>query len=70
MPGLLATMLTTIRINTGYTTALLCERLGSNQVTTDARTRLDHVGYTPTVITGNGAQGGALVTSVLPAGRR
>ncbi len=77
MPGLLAKMLTAIRINTGdnalqvgtgtgYTAALLCERIGSNKVTTvdidpdlsnDARTRLDHVGYTPTVVTGNGAQG-------------
>ncbi|MGH3908061.1 MAG: methyltransferase domain-containing protein [Pseudonocardiaceae bacterium] len=77
MPGLIAKMLTALRINTGdnvlqvgtgtgYTAALLCERLGSNKVTTvdldpdlsnDARTRLGHVGYTPTVVTGNGAQG-------------
>ncbi|MGH4016973.1 MAG: methyltransferase domain-containing protein [Pseudonocardiaceae bacterium] len=77
MPGLIAKMLTAIRINTGdnvlqvgtgtgYTAALLCEHLGSNKVTTvdidpdlsnDARTRLDHVGYTPTVVTGNGAHG-------------
>ncbi len=77
MPGLIAKMLTAIRINTGdnalqvgtgtgYTAALLCERLGSNKVTTididpdlsnDARTRLDHVGYTPTLVTGNGAHG-------------
>ncbi|MGH3801515.1 MAG: methyltransferase domain-containing protein, partial [Pseudonocardiaceae bacterium] len=77
MPGLLAKMLTAIRINTddnvlhvgtgtGYTAALLCQRLGSNKVTTididpdlsnDARTRLDHLGYTPTVVTGNGARG-------------
>jgi protein-L-isoaspartate O-methyltransferase len=77
MPGLLAKMLTAMRINTGdnvlqvgtgtgYTAALLCERLGSDKVTTvdidpglsnDARTRLDHIGYTPTVVTGNGAQG-------------
>ena len=77
MPGLIAKMLTAMRINTGdntlqvgtgtgYTAGLLCERLGSNKVTTvdidphlsnDARIRLDHVGYTPTVITGNGAQG-------------
>ncbi|MGH3835968.1 MAG: MvdC/MvdD family ATP grasp protein [Pseudonocardiaceae bacterium] len=76
MPGLLAKMLTTIRINTGDNalhvgtgtgyTALLCKRLGSNKVTTididpalsnHARTRLDHIGYTPTVVTGNGAQG-------------
>ena len=53
---------------TGYTTALRYERLGSNKVTTidididpdlsnDARTRLHHVGYTPIVATGNGAQG-------------
>lgn len=77
MPGLIAKMLTAIRINTGdnalqvgtgtgYTAALLCERLGSNKVTTvdidpdlsnDARTRLHNVGYTPTVVTSNGAQG-------------
>ncbi|MGH3811882.1 MAG: methyltransferase domain-containing protein [Pseudonocardiaceae bacterium] len=77
MPGLLAKMLTTIRINTGdnalhvgtgtgYTAALLCERPGANKVTTvdidpdlsnHAHTRLDHIGYTPTVVTGNGAQG-------------
>lgn len=77
MPGLIAKMLTALRINTGdnilhvgtgtgYTAALLCERLGSNKVTTididpdlsnDARTRLDHLGYTPTVVTGNGAEG-------------
>jgi protein-L-isoaspartate O-methyltransferase len=77
MPGLLAKMLTAIRINTGdnalqvgtgtgYTAALLCERLGSNKVTTididpdlsnEARTRLGYVGYTPTVVTGNGAYG-------------
>jgi protein-L-isoaspartate O-methyltransferase len=75
MPGLIAKMLTASRINTGdnalhvgtgtgYTAALLCERLGSNKVTTidpdlsnDARTRLDHLGYTPTVATCNGAQG-------------
>jgi protein-L-isoaspartate O-methyltransferase len=77
MPGLLAKMLTALRINTddnvlhvgtgtGYTAALLCERLGSNKVTTvdidphlsnEARTRLHYLGYTPTVITGNGAHG-------------
>jgi protein-L-isoaspartate O-methyltransferase len=77
MPGLIAMMLTAIRINTGdhvlhvgtgtgYTAALLCERLGSNKVTTididpdlskGARTRLDHLGYTPTLVTGNGAHG-------------
>lgn len=77
MPGLIAKMLTASRITTGdnalqvgtgtgYTAALLCERLSSNQVTTvdidpdlsnDARTRLDHIGYTPTVITGNGTRG-------------
>jgi protein-L-isoaspartate O-methyltransferase len=45
MPGLIAKMLTAIRINTGdnvlhvgtgtgYTAALLCERLGSDKVTT------------------------------------
>ncbi|MGH3938103.1 MAG: methyltransferase domain-containing protein [Pseudonocardiaceae bacterium] len=80
MPDLIAKMLTALGINTGdnllqvgtgtgYTAALLCERLGSNKVTTvdidpdlsnDARTRLDRVGYTPTVVTGNGAQGYAL----------
>ena len=77
MPGLIAKMLTAIRITTGhnalqvgtgtgYTAALLCEHLGSDKVTTvdidpdlsnDARTRLDHFGYTPTMVTGNGAQG-------------
>jgi protein-L-isoaspartate O-methyltransferase len=77
MPGLIAKMLTALRINTGdnvlqvgtgtgYTAALLCERLGSNKVTTididpdlsnDARTRLNHLGYTPTVVTDNGAHG-------------
>ena len=77
MPGLIAKMLTALRINpgdnvlqvgtgTGYTAALLCERLGSNKVTTvdidpdlsnEARNRLGHVGYTPTVVTGDGAQG-------------
>ncbi|MGH3564512.1 MAG: methyltransferase domain-containing protein [Pseudonocardia sp.] len=77
MPGLIAKMLTALRINTGdnvlqvgtgtgYTAALLCERLGSNKVTTvdvdpdlskDARTRLGDVGYTPTVVTVNGAHG-------------
>ncbi len=77
MPGLIAKMLTALKISTGdnalhvgtgtgYTAALLCERLGSNKVTTididpdlsnDARTRLGHLGYTPTLVTGNGAQG-------------
>ncbi|MGH3917037.1 MAG: methyltransferase domain-containing protein [Pseudonocardiaceae bacterium] len=77
MPGLIAKMLTALGISTGdnvlqigtgtgYTAALLCERLGSKKVTTvdidpdlsnDARIRLDHVGYTPTVVTGNGAHG-------------
>lgn len=51
---------------TGYTAALLCEGLGSSKVTTvdidpdlsnAARTRLDHLGYAPAVVTGNGAQG-------------
>ena len=79
MPGLLAKMLTALGINTGdnvlhvgtgtgYTAALLCERLGSHQVTTididpdlsnDAYTRLHHLGYAPTVITGDGAHGHA-----------
>lgn len=77
MPGLIAKMLTATRINTGdnvlhvgtgtgYTAALLCERLGSTKVTTvdidpdlsnNARTRLGMLGYTPTVVTGNGADG-------------
>ncbi|MGQ0773812.1 MAG: methyltransferase domain-containing protein [Pseudonocardiales bacterium] len=77
MPGLIAKMLTALRINpgdtvlhvgtgTGYTAALLCARLGSTKVTTvdidpdlstDARTRLGHLGYTPTMVTGNGAHG-------------
>ncbi|MGH3781328.1 MAG: methyltransferase domain-containing protein [Pseudonocardiaceae bacterium] len=77
MPGLLAKMLTAMRASTGdnvlhvgtgtgYTAALLCERLGSIKVTTvdvdpdlsnDARTRLNHIGYTPTVVTGDGAHG-------------
>ncbi len=51
---------------TGYTAALLCERLGSAQVTsidvdpdltTAARDRLRRCGYTPTVITTDGAHG-------------
>ncbi|MGH3909255.1 MAG: methyltransferase domain-containing protein [Pseudonocardiaceae bacterium] len=51
---------------TGYTAALLCERLGSTQVssidvdpdlTTTARDRLRRCGYTPTVITADGADG-------------
>jgi protein-L-isoaspartate O-methyltransferase len=54
MPGLIAKMLTAIRINTGdnalqvgtgtgYTATLLCERLGSNKVTTvDIHPDRDH----------------------------
>lgn len=73
MPGLLATLRidagdNVLHVGTGigYTAALLYERLGSNKVTTvnidpnlsnAARTRLDRIGYTPTVVTGNGAQG-------------
>ncbi len=51
---------------TGYTAGLLCERLGSSYVTTvdidpmlvqTADARLASMGYHPTVITGNGADG-------------
>jgi protein-L-isoaspartate O-methyltransferase len=51
---------------TGYTAGLLCERLGSSHVTTvdidpalvrAADARLASMGYHPTVITGNGADG-------------
>jgi protein-L-isoaspartate O-methyltransferase len=55
-----------VATGTGYTAALLCERLGSEQatsidvnpdLTTTARDRLRHCGYTPTVITADGAHG-------------
>jgi protein-L-isoaspartate O-methyltransferase len=51
---------------TGYTAGLLCERLGSSHVTTvdidsvlvqAADARLTSMGYRPTAITGNGADG-------------
>jgi protein-L-isoaspartate O-methyltransferase len=77
MPGLVALMLRALDVHdhhrvlqvgtgTGYTAALLCERLGSQQVTTididpelvrAASIRLASVGYQPTAITGNGAHG-------------
>ncbi len=77
MPSLVATMLQALAVEdghrvlqvatgTGYTAALLCERLSSEQVTsidvdhdltTAARNRLWRCGYTPTVITGDGAHG-------------
>ncbi len=77
MPSLVAMMLQALDVQdghqvlqvgtgTGYTAALLCERLGSTQVssidvdpdlTTTARDRLRRCGYTPTVITADGADG-------------
>ncbi len=77
MPGLVALMLRALDVHddhrvlqigtgTGYTAALLCERLGSRQVTTIdidpelvrvASSRLASVGYQPTAIVGNGAHG-------------
>ncbi|MGH8574792.1 MAG: methyltransferase domain-containing protein, partial [Gammaproteobacteria bacterium] len=77
MPGLIALMLNALDVHdghrvlqvgtgTGYTAALLCERLGSNLVTTvdidseladTAQTRLASAGYRPTVVAGNGAEG-------------
>lgn len=77
MPGLVALMLRALDVHdhhrvlqvgtgTGYTAALLCERLGSQQVTTididpelvrAASIRLASVGYQPSAITGNGAHG-------------
>jgi len=77
MPSLVAMMVQALEIEdghrvlqvatgTGYTAALLCERLGSEQVTsidvdpdltTTAQDRLQRCGYTPTVITADGAQG-------------
>ncbi|MGH3694552.1 MAG: methyltransferase domain-containing protein, partial [Pseudonocardiaceae bacterium] len=55
-----------VATGTGYTAALLCERLGSTQVTSidvdpdltaAARARLRRCGYLPTVITGDGRDG-------------
>lgn len=77
MPSLVATMLQALQVRnghrvlqvatgTGYTAALLCERLGSTQVTSidvdpdlasAARDRLRRCGYTPIVITADGAHG-------------
>lgn len=77
MPSLVATMLQALDVRdghqvlqvatgTGYTAALLCERLGSAQVTsidvdpdltTTAQDRLRRCGYTPTMITADGANG-------------
>jgi len=77
MPSLVAMMLQALEVDdghrvlqvatgTGYTAALLCERLGSTQVTSIdvepdltivARDRLRCCGYTPTLITADGAHG-------------
>ncbi|MGH3831236.1 MAG: methyltransferase domain-containing protein [Pseudonocardiaceae bacterium] len=77
MPGLVALMLRALDIRdrhrvfqvgtgTGYTAGLLCERVGSQRVTTVdidsalvrvAASRLSSMGYYPTVVTGNGADG-------------
>ncbi len=77
MPSLLAMMLQALEVQdgqrvlqvatgTGYTAALLCERLGSAQLTsidvdpaltTAARDRLRRCGYTPAVVTVDGAYG-------------
>jgi protein-L-isoaspartate O-methyltransferase len=77
MPGLVALMLRALDVHdhhrvlqigtgTGYTAALLCERLGSHHVTTididpelvrTARTRLASMSYRPTAVAGNGADG-------------
>ncbi|MGH3898925.1 MAG: methyltransferase domain-containing protein [Pseudonocardiaceae bacterium] len=77
MPSLVAMMLEALEVEdghrilqvatgTGYTAALLCERLGSSKVTsidvdpdltTAARDRLRRCGYTLAVITGDGAHG-------------
>lgn len=77
MPGLIALMLAALDVadghkvlqvgtGSGYTAALLCERLGSNNVTTvdidpglvdTARDRLSALSYQPTAIAGNGAEG-------------
>ncbi|QVQ52152.1 methyltransferase domain-containing protein [Spiractinospora alimapuensis] len=75
-PGLMAGMLRGLDVHdgtrvleigtgTGYTTALLCERLGSEnvysidvqpEVVDAARQRLNAAGYTPTLATGDGRQ--------------
>lgn len=77
MPSLVATMLHALDVEdghrvlqvatgTGYTAALLCERLGSANVTSididpdltaAAWERLCRCGYEPTIVTGDGAQG-------------
>lgn len=77
MPSLVAMMVQALEVEdghrvlqvatgTGYTAALLCERLGSTQVTTididpdlttAARGQLRRCGYTPAVITADGAHG-------------
>jgi protein-L-isoaspartate O-methyltransferase len=77
MPGLIALLLHALNprdhhqvlqvgTGTGYTAALLCERVGSHRVTTVdidsalvqvAGTRLASMGYHPTTVTGNGACG-------------
>ena len=77
MPSLVAMMLQALEVQdnhrvlqvatgTGYTAALLCERLGSARVTsidvdphltTAARNRLRRCGYTPSMVTADGAQG-------------
>lgn len=77
MPGLIALMLHALDVcdhhqvlqigtGTGYTAGLLCERLGSDRVTTIdidpelvqvARARLASVGYVPTAIAGDGSTG-------------
>ena len=77
MPSLVITALQALEVEdhhrvlqvatgTGYTAALLCERLGSAQVTSidvdpeltaAARERLRRCGYTPTVITADGTHG-------------
>ncbi|MFJ1563008.1 methyltransferase domain-containing protein [Streptomyces erythrochromogenes] len=55
-----------IGAGTGYNAALLCHRLGDEHVTTvdldeeiteSARAHLAHLGYHPTVVTGDGARG-------------
>ncbi|MGH3827588.1 MAG: methyltransferase domain-containing protein, partial [Pseudonocardiaceae bacterium] len=77
MPGLIALMLRALDVRdhhrvfqvgtgTGYTAGLLCERVGSRNVTTVdidsvlvrvADARLGSMGYHPTAVTGNGADG-------------
>ncbi|HEY8471674.1 MAG TPA: ATP-grasp peptide maturase system methyltransferase [Natronosporangium sp.] len=79
-PGLLAVMLEALDVQdghrvlqigtgSGYTAALLCERLGSDQVTTvevdpvvadAASTALREVGYAPTIVVGDGTVGAAI----------